>query len=363
MSDVFGTSNYGGNYTKKNYWKLKDGESVYRILPALGELAKEGRWSVFWKVHYGYKNSKGQLRTFESPLVKNNKTKMIEVPDAALERIEKLKAQFDAAKKAGNKELIAQLDKFVGQKGMYNLDSNHYMNVMDQAGNIGILKIRHRAKVALDATIKRLRDAGTDPLSPDNGRFFIFRRSGMGLDTTFQVEVLQETVDVPSFGPMKRDLIHKLSPEIAARCATKKSDGTFRYGEAANLLTLYKKPTSEQVARIVKEVDINTGKSPAVDEILDTRASSEGSTASYNDDDASDYEEASQAQSAAPAAAPQAAAPAPAPVAAQPAPVAQVAAPAPAEAPKSAPAAASATVSVAEEPTDAEFLKSLGLIS
>lgn len=350
MSDIFGQSNYGGNYTKKNYWKLKDGEAAYRILPALGELAKEGRWSMFWKVHYGYKNTAGQLRTFESPLVKNNKTKMIEVADAALERIEKLKLQFEAAKKTGtDKELIAKLDKLVGQKGQFNLDSNHYMNVMDQAGNIGILKIRHRCKVALDDTIKELRGKGVDPLSPDNGRYFVFRRTGMGLDTTFKVTVLQETVEVPGFGPMQRDVIHKLTPEIAARCATRGSDGSVRYIEAANLLTLYKKPTSDQVVRIVKEGAV------AVDEILDTRNAEVSPSATEDYDDSSDYQEVPSVASA----------PAPAPVIA---PVAmQSKAPTPVAPPAAVatvfaapPAALPASTSAVSE-SDADFLKSLGL--
>lgn len=354
MSDIFGQSNYGGNYTKKNYWKLKDGESVFRILPALGELAKEGRWSVFWKVHYGYKNTKGQLRTFESPLIKNNKTKMVEVPDAALERIETLKAGLEKAKQEGNKEMTAQLDKFVGQKGMYNLDSNHYMNVMDKAGNIGILKIRHRAKVALDATIKKLRDKGVDPLSPDNGRFFVFSRSGMGLDTTFQVEVLKEKVQVDGMGELERDMVHKLTPEVANRCAISMSDGSFRYVEAANLLTLYKKPTSEEVAQIVKESDIKTGNSPAVDRILDTKAAS-SPDASTEEDAGSDYEEPKQAVITPVAAkAPVVIAPVAAAVAAPAVAAPAVVAPA-VVAPK-----AQAVVAAAVE-SDAAFLASLGL--
>lgn len=299
MSDIFGQSNYGGNYIKKKYAKLKDGEAAYRILPALGELAAQGKWSVFWKVHYGYKNSKGELRTFESPLVKNNKSKMIEVPDAALERIETLKAAFEAAKKANDGPKIAALDKLVGQKGQYNLDSNHYMNAIDEQGNIVILKIRHRAKVALDAAIKRERAKGIDPLSPTDGRFFVFHRSGMGLDTVFQVSVKQETVDVPGFGPMQRDIVHKLTPEIANRCGTRQPDGSFRYAEAANLDTLYKKPTSEQVARIVKEG------AAAVDEILDTKGGQ------HDEPPADDYEDntssAPVAQNLAPAPAPAAA--------------------------------------------------------
>jgi len=270
-----GSAKYGTQYTKKKYFKLKDGESTFRILPPLGELADEGRWSQYYKIHYGYKNKDGALRPFESPLVENRKTKMIEVPDAALERIKLMKAKFEEAKKTGNQDLIKVLDKMVGQKGQYNLDANHYMNVIDEAGNIGVLKIRHRAKNALDATIKRLRDSGVDPLSPNDGRFFVFRRSGMGPDTAFQVDVKKEKLSVQGVGVVERDIVHVLTPEIIGRLAT----------EAAELNKLFKKPTAEEVAEIVRTAD-QDGKSTKIDEIF---ASKQGNdTDDYDDGDDSE---------------------------------------------------------------------------
>lgn len=270
-----GKASYG--YTKKKYWKLKDGESTFRILPPLGELADDGKWSVFYRIHYGYKNSKGQGRVFQSSLVKNNKSKMIEVPDAALERIEKLKVELEKAKVSGNKEVMDKLLSLVGgKKSLYNLDSNHYMNVMDTQGNIGILKLRHKAKLALDATIKSLREKGIDPLSVDNGRFFTFKRSGMALDTTFQVEVAQETLNIQGVGEVKRDLVHVLTPEIINRLGS----------EAAELNKLFKQLSSEDIDRIVKTSDLLTGKSSAVDEIFDTR----NNTTTETEDDSDDYD-------------------------------------------------------------------------
>lgn len=268
MSDVFGKANYDGGFKKRNWWKLKDGQSVYRILPPMGELREDGIYSVFWKVHYGYKNSKKQTRVFHSPEIKNFKTKMIENPDAALERIQKLKAQFEEAKKTGNVELVARLDKLVGQKGQYNLDNNHYLNAMDQQGNIGLLRIRHRAKLALEATLKELKTKGVDPLDPQNGRFLIFKRSGTGLDTNFKVDVLKETINVEGVGQVERDIVHVITKDLADRMVVFK-DGKFVYKEAGRLDTLFKKPTSAQVARIVAEG------APAVDEILDAKEGEE----------------------------------------------------------------------------------------
>jgi hypothetical protein len=346
MSVKIGSAKYGGDYVKKKYAKLKDGESVYRIVPPIGELAERGIWSVFHKVHYGYKNSEGKMRPFVSPLVQNRNTKMIEQPDAALEFINKGKAELEKAKAAGNAALVEALNKKFGPKGQYNLDSNHYMNAIDTQGNIVILKIRHRAMLALKATIDSLRAEGVDPLSVEDGRFFSFRRTGNGLETTFQVNVLKEKLNVPGVGEVQRDVVHKLTPDLIDRLGK----------EAGDLNKLFKRPTSEEVARIVKEG------ARAVDEILNT--STKGSASEEPEDtyeDESEYEQ-----------------PAAANATAQPTTVAQTTQAAPAAAPAPSTTAqttpqtaapkveslstpAKTTAQAINEQSDADFLKSLGL--
>lgn len=340
-----GNASYGSTskFTQRKYFKLKDGESVFRILPPLGELADQGRWSVFWSVHYGYKNTENKMRVFASPLVKNRKNGMVEVPDAAMERIDSLKAAQAEAKKAGDKAKVERLDTLLDQ---FNLDNNHYMNVVDEHGNIGVLKLRHRAKLALEAKIKSLRESGVDPLSVEQGRFFVFRRSGTGLDTTFQVEIKQEKLNVPGVGDVSRDVVHKLTPELIGRLSA----------EAAELHKLFKAPTSEEVAQIVGTSNLLTGISTAVDAVFASKAAEETAP--------------STTTQAPVQAAPVQATPAPTAVSAAPtakvemAPaVAQVSAPTPVEPVKSEPikiAPAVVTESVSAL-SDEEFLKSMGL--
>jgi hypothetical protein len=255
-----GKSKYGS--TQKKYWKLKDGESVFRILPPLGELADEGRWSVFYNVHYGYKNAAGKSRPFVSPLVKNRTNGIVEIPDAASERIEKLKAELAKAKAAGDKKGQETLLKLVGgAKSIYNLDNNHYVNAIDEQGNIGVLKLRHRAKQALDAEIKKLRDKGIDPLSVENGRFFSFYRTGNAFETSFQVTVKKQTV-LATVGneqiQVEKDLVHVLTDELISRLSN----------EAAELRKIFRTPSAEQVAEIVGKSDLRTGTVEGIDEIL-----------------------------------------------------------------------------------------------
>lgn len=339
-----GKSRYGAEFVRRKYFKLKDGESIFRILPAMGDLGDAGTWSVFHKVHYGYKSGDDKHRPFLSPLIKNNKTKMIEVPDAALERIQGLQASLEKAKKEANVPMATKISALLQQ---YNLDSNHYLNVLDQQGNIGILKIRHRCKVALDAEIKRLREKeGVDPLSVDNGRFFVFRRSGTALDTAFSVSVLKEKLNVPGVGNVERDVVHTLTDEIIDRCLSENKDGIFTYKEAANLHTLFKKLTSAEVERIVKEGSI------AIDEIFNTKSQT---TAVTETDDGDDYEEETQVT--------QTAAPVVTPNVVLPAPVQAVVPPTPAAvAPKAESLTSTKTTAqVLSEQSEEDFLKSLGL--
>jgi hypothetical protein len=250
-------TNWGGGgskFKKTEFFKLGDGEQIFAILPAFGRLEEKGRWSMHYKVHFGYKNSEGKMKLFQSPLVKN-KNSVIEAPDAALDRITALKAQYEEAKKTGNKELEERLAKLVGMRGQFNLDANHHMNAIQLDGKIGVLSIRHKAKVALDACMQTLIARNIDP----GTRYYKFGRSGTGLDTTFTVSVYTKTVTTAEYGDVQKEEIFTLTPEILERMKT----------EARELDNIYPRLTSEEVARIVKEG------AKAVDEIFGVKAKEE----------------------------------------------------------------------------------------
>jgi len=274
MNTKIGKAKYNDEFVRRKYFRLKDGESVFRILPPLGDLAESGRWSVFYRVHYGYRSTDNKLRPFVSPEVKNRKNGMVEVPDAALERIENLKTAYAAAKEANDTKRMESLKKLLEN---YNLDKNHYMNVIDEQGNIGVLKIRHRCKLTLDATIKRLREQGVDPLSVDNGRFFVFRRSGTGPETTFQVDVKSERKRVEGLGMVNVEVVHSLTDDLIERLGR----------EAVELDKLFRRPSAEEVAAIVKASDLNTGVSPVIDELFNLKKNSDD----YTDLEEDDYDE------------------------------------------------------------------------
>jgi hypothetical protein len=260
--------NHGTAFKRKEHFSLSDGDVIARILPQPKGSYAEYRsvWHKFHAVHFGYKNIEGKHRMFESPLVKNNKTKMIEKPDAALERLNDFKAKLEQAKIEKNVQAESALNSLVGMKGIYNIDNNEHMNVILLDGRIGELKIRYKAMVALKAEIKRLQDGspdepGFDPLSFENGRFFVFSRSVAGRDTTFSVREYKEKVTLEGIGKVERSLVHRVTPELEARLEL----------EGFDLQKLFQTPTSEEVAQIVAESDLRTGKSPACNRIFDER--------------------------------------------------------------------------------------------
>lgn len=86
----FAKPNYGDKieFKKKKHFNTSKGDVIARIFPALGSADETKHYHVFHSVHFGYKNSEGKFRPFESPLEekydKETKTKTVLVADAAL---------------------------------------------------------------------------------------------------------------------------------------------------------------------------------------------------------------------------------------------------------------------------------------
>lgn len=257
-----GKSKHGGS--RKNFFKLAKGEGivgVYRFLPPLGDAADEGLWTAFYRVHYGYKNSEGRMKPFQSCEKVNFSNKMVEVVDAAKQRIKmleakavELKAALKTAEETGtpNPAAVENLATVRELLKRYNLEGKWYMNAIDLSGAIGLAKIPHKAKQLLENLIKELEAKGVDPTGVEDGRFFEIIRTGNNNTTVYSVRLHTKTIQHPELGEIQQPVKHALDESILARLGN----------EAHNLKTLFKAPTAEQVARIVKEGV------PAVDAIL-----------------------------------------------------------------------------------------------
>lgn len=251
-----GKAKYGSG---KHVFKIQDGDNVFRIFPAMGKLAKSGKWNMYYRVEWGYKNSEGRNRPFQDVRKVNFKTQMVEVESAAHLRREALKArktELVAILKADpkNAQALQEAKEVTEDIKRYNLDAKYYLNAIDLNGKIGLLKIGSRAFKALKAEIEKLRKQGVDPLSVEDGRFFNFNRSnesGNFQDTAYQVTVYKENVQVGN-ETYQKDKKHVIDQAIIDRLDD----------EAYELSGMYPEVTAAQVERMVNEG------APAVDEIL-----------------------------------------------------------------------------------------------
>ena len=203
---------------KKNYFSFGKDRNMFilRILPPMGQLADKGKWSIFHRVEFGYTGTDGRMKPFLSPRVVNF-DKMVEVESGTYLRREKIKAQYEAAKAAGNKPLEEQTNNLLRK---YNQDAKHYMNAIDLNGNVGLFKIGHRGFQALQVAIKKLNASGCEPVGINNGRFFVFSREGKNRDTIYTVEEYKqkkETENGIGDFPMPHDItdviLNKLSTD------------------------------------------------------------------------------------------------------------------------------------------------------
>lgn len=240
--------------SNKNYFAFRKDQNTFilRVLPPMGELADSGKWSVFHRVEFGYKTTDGKLKPFLSPRVVNFNG-MVEVESEAHKRREQLKTQGDQAKKTGDTATEQRCKTLLMQ---YNQDAKHYMNVVDLQGNVGLFKIGHRGFQALKAEIDRLRSEGVDPIGVENGRYFVFNRSGRGKDTLYTVSEYKQKQQMT--GPDGQQMVvdapfpHSLNDAILNKLET----------DAFELSKVYPSVTPEEEYRIVHEGPT------AVDQIL-----------------------------------------------------------------------------------------------
>lgn len=249
-----GKASYSGGSNRKEIFKIKDGDNVYRILPPLGDLADQGKWSMFYRICWGYKDKSGKNRPFVSPRQVNYKTKMVDVDCPAFNYSMELKDKYqDLLKQAKelsksgeslSDEMKDKIQKFKSTMMDYNIDSKHYLNAIDLEGKIGLLKIGANAMKSLRSLGKDLESSGVD-LCGIEGRFVNIRRSGTGLDTQYTVLEHKQNVEVEIDGKkelVQRSVPHKLDDSIINRLEN----------EAFELDKIYAEPTSEEVGKLVE---------------------------------------------------------------------------------------------------------------
>jgi hypothetical protein len=245
-----------GNFKKLKRFYLKEGSARYRILPPHGRLATRGLYFQYHRSHWGFKISvNGKLIgiPFECQREINFRTKEVE-RDCLIctEKVDPLENQYKAKEaefiQAGlNKDQLREAMKpFNEQRMRYNREGKYYYNVLNEAGEIGVLGIPAKAKKALDAQIKKcLQEYHFDPIDADGGCWFVFTKEGKGGQTFHSVEIAQEmetiTLQDGSFRQVPSIKRCSLTAEIIGRMDD----------EAGDLTDLFPKLTDEDQRRLL----------------------------------------------------------------------------------------------------------------
>lgn len=201
MSVTFGKPNYSGSGNTQQqervpYFKLghktpADRTLIARIAPPYGAGAEKGVWRRFVKNHFGYTisfvNDKGEKRDIPQTFlciedtdrdgnVRSECPECNEIKkfDAKLKDME---AKLKAEGKSEADILTATQYLRVWLKA-HNIDKKWHMVAKNVASQWGYLTISYSAMKLLMEEIKKLGEAGIDPLSPEKGVWFRFTRTG-----------------------------------------------------------------------------------------------------------------------------------------------------------------------------------------
>ena len=236
-----GTTNYlRGQFKRRNYWKLEEGESIYRIIPPYGSLAESGRWSYFWRIHFGFCGTDGKMKPVAC-IQNKDRNGLVSTVCPICEFRTQLEIKERELRERGESDLT--LKPLRERIRAIDPDAKHFINVMSLDGQLGCLKIPTRSMKALQGRIDMLRAEGVDPINPEGGVFFVFRRKGIGLDTQHEVDVYTESVTVNG------ERLHrtKQAPLTEAVVNRIESDPS----EIFDLPNMYKRLTEEELAMLV----------------------------------------------------------------------------------------------------------------
>lgn len=223
-------------YTRKNWFSIKDGDNLFRIIPPVHSGADRGVWAKYYAVHKGFKSADGKMRPFICPM-KKNKDRIIEIGCPICDIYGEREAQVATLSAQGTDQ--EKITQFRYEHVMpYQVEKKFYLNVLNAEGKIGILSIPSSAFYELDKLLKQLKSVdGIDATGVQKGLYINFKRSGVKPRVNFHVEVAYEGKTLMSQGTPK---FHDLTPELIERLRT----------ETVDLLKMYKDVTPEQISRI-----------------------------------------------------------------------------------------------------------------
>lgn len=251
-NELVGQSKYGEERVQKNSFKLLEGDkNIFRVLPPFGSLRNKGLWKVYESVHWGYgvtRDGKFRHRPFKC-LAERDYNGKVTQKCPACEHIIQLKLSLDSAKekyKDRSRDEQEELTRPLADAlKKFNLDKKWHMNVLSLDGKIGRLMIGHKAKLALDVEIKKMRASGEcmDPVGVGQGPFWTFAKiKGASFQDTMHTVVPFTETEIINGKRMQSVKYQELTEDVIERMQT----------EAFDLGELYIRLNLEDCQRLVE---------------------------------------------------------------------------------------------------------------
>lgn len=181
---------------------------------------------------------------------------MLEQDDPAVTWITSLNLQrqerLDQLKKQGvsKEDSLKKVENLTQLTSQFRIDKYFSVNVMREDGVIGKLKLKIKCKQALDALFeKMLSEEDINPIDPNEGVWVRFFRNGVGRDTTYSCDVVQDSFVTES----------GIKGKTVRKAPLSEKDLKRMEEDAYDLTTGYREITYEEIKRLV-----DSGGDPAV---------------------------------------------------------------------------------------------------
>ena len=164
--------------------KVKEGTSVFRILPPHGENSNGypyRKWAISWLQD----PTSGNRRPYVSTLSTEGRCPLVEYTKNLQTKADKMKSE------GASKEELRKIQELIS---IFRPKNSFLYNASDKDGNVGILELKATAHDQLKKHMgDYIKDYNQDPTSlnsdaEDSGVWFKFTRTGQKFDTKYAVE-------------------------------------------------------------------------------------------------------------------------------------------------------------------------------
>jgi hypothetical protein len=241
----------GGGYIKKKRFYIEEGSNLYRVLPPFGSLAEKSAIAKYHEIIW-LKNSAGKKFPVSSKQVMG-KDRVILKRDPIIDAINAKKQEFEMLKTNGaDAALVNAMKEEID--GM-NVDKAFYVNAMNPAGEIGVLKVKITAWNDLKTRLIELEKQGVDPINVGQGNGIVFDFKKQKDDKgkiSYRVDVATRNSKDPATGRIKSEYQYlELDEALYTRMEKESEDLTKLYrdmtDEEQNLLASLDPKTVDRV--------------------------------------------------------------------------------------------------------------------